>query len=192
MIRIKHRFFNNEKNKNIKNNKNIKILILGTFNPEDIVENDENNEKVEIYYGRKRNYLWDLLPQVFNQPALKDKPLDKKLEFLESFKIGFADIIEEIQVEPKQEKNYSDNYIDGKITKWTNIEKIFNEFPSITKVYFTRKTFNGIPNIKKQIDEIQSICSLRNITFDCLPTPARFINEKKLNDWKKIIINDNR
>ncbi|HQF09432.1 MAG TPA: hypothetical protein PKX62_15065 [Spirochaetota bacterium] len=175
MITIKHRF------RDFKNKENIEMLILGTFNPESV---DEEEKKIEIFYGRTRNHLWDLLPKAVNQPGLKDKPVDVQLKFIENYKIGFVDIIKEIKVDIGQEKNYSDNYIDDKVVKWTDIEEIIHQYPKIKKVYFTRKTFNGIPNIKKQIDIIKAACSSNNIKFFCLPTPARFINNKKLIEWK--------
>ncbi len=171
---IKHKF------RDYKNKNNIEILILGTFNP------DAENNEADFFYGRKRNHLWNLLPQVFNHPSLKDQPIENKKEFIEMHKIGFADLIDEIEIENGQENNYSDGYIDGMVTKWTDIEHLINNCPSIKSIFFSRKTFSDIPNMAKQIEKIKLLCITRNILFHCLPTPARFNNENKINEWKEI------
>ena len=50
-----------------------KIVIIGTFNP-DVEEN-----KAEFFYGRSRNYFWNLLPKVFGYEPLKEKDIKKHL-----------------------------------------------------------------------------------------------------------------
>lgn len=174
MITIKHKF------RNFKNNKNIKILILGTFNP-DTVENE-----AEFFYGRNRNYLWNLLPKVFEYKALKKALINEKLEFINQYKIGFSDLIAEIQIEQGQETNYADAYIDNKVTKWNDLNEIISNRKQLKFIFFTRKTFSVIPNMKIQIENIKRICDKNGIMFNTLPTPARFENEKKLNEWKTI------
>lgn len=57
-----------------------KILIIGTFNP------DVPCNKAEFFYGRAKNYFWDLLPSMFGKESLKGD-VQKQKEFLELHKI---------------------------------------------------------------------------------------------------------
>jgi len=174
MIKINHKFGN------YNNNFTIETLILGTFNP----DTEQNN--AEFYYGRQHNFLWNLLPRVFGYKTLKNSSLSEKIEFINNLKIGFSDLIEEIQIEEGNETNYEDEFIDKKVTKWNDLEFIISKCENLKSIYFTRKSFSGIPNIRKQIENLKIICQEKKIDFNLLPTPARFENEKKLNDWKTI------
>jgi len=171
---IKHKFIEHQVCSNTK------ILIIGTFNP------DVNGNEAEFFYGRNRNYLWNLLPGVFNQKGLKNSALIEKKKFMESYKIDFADLIEEIKIDMGQENNYSDDYIDSKASKWNNIINILKSLRGIKEVYFTRSTFSGIPNIEIKIREIESYCTSNSIKFDYLLTPARFESENKIKRWKEV------
>jgi len=174
MKTIQHKF------KNYENEKNIEKLILGTFNP----LTPEN--KADFFYGRSHNFLWNLLPQVFGNLKLKNTEKEERIEFIKKNKIGFLDLIAEVQVDDGHEKNYADDYIDAKVTKWHDFESFLKTHKDLKKVFFTRKTFKGIPNIANQIEYIKTICSNNKIEFYLLPTPARFENGKKLVEWKKI------
>jgi hypothetical protein len=174
MITIKHKF------RHFQNQQDIETLILGTFNP------DIPGNKAEFFYGRDRNFLWNLLPKVYNEPPLKYLPSDKKIDFSTTHKIGFIDLIKEIEVEEGKEGKYGDDYIDDKVTKWLDFVLFIDKFPNINKVFLTRKTFSDIPNMSEHIDHIKQICQSRNIAFFTLPTPARFENLQKLNEWKTI------
>lgn len=178
METVKHKFDSFE------NLADIEILILGTFNP-----SVEKNQ-AEFFYGRNRNYLWNLLPKSFNYRELKKEKLNEKIEFINKYKIGFADLISEINVEKEQENNYSDPFIDSRVAKWNDIITLIKKHKNIKYVYFTRKTLNDIPEMKKQLIKITEFCSKNNIQFIYLPTPARFENEEKLNEWKKAFKND--
>ncbi|PZR02923.1 MAG: hypothetical protein DI539_27210, partial [Flavobacterium psychrophilum] len=81
------------------------ILILGTFNPD--VPNGPT-----FYYGRPRNFLWQLLPGCWGLPSLKVSPLHAKLAFIAAHKIDFADLIESVNVPAGQQGNILDTYID--------------------------------------------------------------------------------
>jgi len=174
MITVKHKF------RNFNNNSDIQFLILGTFNP------DADDNTAEFFYGRGRNYLWNLLPKVFNHLELKTSSYSDKVSFIQNNKIGFLDIIQEVEVENGNETNYADSFIDKKVSKWTDFESFIENYPAIKNVYFTRKTFNGIPNMEKRIGLIKEICQSRGIGFYTLPTPARFENQEKANEWRKI------
>ena len=129
------------------------------------------------------------MPKVFEWKPLKNATLQEKKDFINKFNIGFVDIIQEIEVGIGQETNYKDNYIDGKVTKWLDIESFIENHQLLKKVFLTRKTFKDIPRIKKQIDLIKDICYRKDIEFYCLPSPARYENNKKLDEWISIIKN---
>jgi G:T/U-mismatch repair DNA glycosylase len=174
MITIKHKF------RNFKNQQDIETLILGTFNP------DTPENLADFFYGRGKNYLWNLLPTVFGQPGLKNSTLAEKVDFILKNKIGFTDIVQEIEVEKGDEKKFADNFIDSKITKWIDFDSIIADYPKVKKVFLTRKSFMDIPKMKTQIDLIKNKCQTKGVEFFILPTPARFENQTKLNEWKII------
>jgi len=172
-MKIKHKF------RDHKINSKTKILIIGTFNP-DVVGNEAT-----FFYGRNRNFLWSLLPKVFNEESLKSKQNRYKLNFIRKYKIDFIDLISEIEIEEGKEKDYSDEYIDSKILKWNNVIEVIKN-KHIEGVCFTRKTFSKINNIKNKIEIIEKYCEENNIKFSYLETPARYENAKKLNNWKRV------
>lgn len=174
MATVKHKF------RDFENNSDIEILILGTFNP-DIDKND-----AIFFYGRGKNYLWNLLPKVLGYRELKHSSKSERISFIEKYRIGFVDLIKEIYIDDDFKITYSDIELDNVNKKWTDFESFVNLYPKIKKVYFTRKSFQGIPNIEKQIMLIHGICHSKNIEFFMLPTPARFENQDKLNEWKQI------
>ncbi len=180
MVSIQHRFLNH------RINPETEILLLGTFNP-DTPAND-----AEFFYGRKRNFLWRLLPSAFGETDLKDASTTDKSAFLRKHKIDFIDLIEEVVVEPGQEANYSDGYIDSKVIRWTNVIAAIDHLPKLKKVCFTRKTFSDIPNMRKQIDIIQAYCSTKGIPFFTLMTPARIYSMDKQSEWTIILLKETK
>lgn len=171
MITIKHRFIS------YPIDPDTEYLIIGTFNPE-----TEKN-KAEFFYGRSQNYLWTLLPAAFGEENLKKLPKREKEAFICKYKIRLVDLIEEVTVDEGEEANYNDVYIDKRVTKWRDIISLIDNLPYLKKVCFTRKTFAGISNIRKQIEKIQGYCESRGVGFKALPTPARFYNENKQQVW---------
>ncbi len=180
MITVKHRFLNH------KINPKTETLIIGTFNPE-IAEND-----AEFFYGRIRNYLWKLLPTAFGKPDLKGAAKKEKLDFIKEYKIDFTDLIKEIRVEENQEANYSDSYIDNKVTQWKNIITLIDTLQNLKRVCFTRKTFSDIPHIKKRLLDIRKHCDNKGILFQALITPSRFYREDKQTEWTNFLLNRNK
>lgn len=173
---ILHKFRNHQVSQNTE------ILILGTFNP-DIPDGPT------FFYGRPRNHLWQLLPGCWDLGSLKNSPLDAKRSLMIQYKIDFADLIESVNVEIGQQANFLDTYIDRRIKKWKNITELFNQLPKLKAVYFTRKTFGGIPEIHNKIKEIRNHCQQNEIRFCLLVTPARFANAAKQQQWINTIIN---
>jgi len=180
MIKIPHRFLDHQIDPETE------TLIIGTFNPE-----TANNE-AEFFYGRSRNYLWRLLPLAFGEKNLKEHTKQEKLEFIKKHHIDFIDLIEEIEVENGNENNYSDIYIDGKVTRWKNIIDVINSLPNLKKVCFTRKTFSSIPNIKLHIENIRQHCEKKEILFKTLISPARFYRDNKQTEWTNFLLNDSK
>lgn len=72
---IRHKF------RDYKDKENIEILILGTFNP------DTPNNPAEFFYGRGKNYLWNLLPKVFDYKELKNSSVPEKKSLLINLKL---------------------------------------------------------------------------------------------------------
>lgn len=177
MLTVQHRFLDHQINPETE------TLIIGTFNPE-TTDND-----ADFFYGRSRNYLWRLLPTAFGETDLKGASKQEKLEFIEKYKIGLIDLIEEIQVDAGQEANYYDGYIDSKVTHWRSIIAVIDNLPSLKRVCFTRKTFSDIPNMKKQLDAIRQYCENKGIPFKALTTPARFYRKDKQNEWTDFLLN---
>jgi len=176
MITIRHRFLDHPINPETE------TLIIGTFNPE-TAEND-----AEFFYGRSRNFLWQILPVTFKETSLKGAPKANKLAFIQKHKIDLIDLIEEIQVEEDQQANYLDSYIDMKVTTWRDVISIIQTLKNLKRVCFSRKTFSGIPKMKKQIEIIQAYCEESNILFKVLPTPSRFYSSDKQIAWEKFIL----
>jgi len=156
-----------------------KIVIIGTFNP------DVEDNKAEFFYGRSRNYFWNLLPKVFGYEPLKEKDVEEKIKFLNDNDIELTDLIYEVDIDDDKLGNYSDENLKNAV-KW-NTENIINILKkgNTKEVYFTRKTFKNIENIKNEIEKIKSFCEKNNIKFGYLPTPARFESDEKLKEWKE-------
>src|SRR5690606_30826582 len=104
--------------------------------------------------------------------------------------IDFVDIIERLDNLPiAQENNYADAFIDNYINNnWKEILQIIDGLPDLEAVYFTRKTFANIPNIHNRVLEIQNHCLNNNIRFCFLPTPSRFCNQNKIENWRNTIV----
>lgn len=106
--------------------------------------------------------------------------------------IDLIDLIEEIQVEEGQEANYSDRYIDNRVTRWRKIIGVLDTLSNLKRVCFTRKTFSDIPNMKKQLTTIQQHCENKEILFKALTTPARFYSEDKQSEWTNFLLNGSK
>jgi G:T/U-mismatch repair DNA glycosylase len=157
------------------------ILILGTFNP-------NVPEGPDFFYGRPRNFLWSLLPGVWGLESLKEAGLKTKKEFLNLYLIDFVDLIDSLEVAEGEESNVDDDFIDGHVLKWKEINQIIETLPNLKAVYFTRKTFNGIPQMKAKILIIEQYCRLKGIRFCKLETPSRFTSAEKQQMWIDTIL----
>ena len=160
-----------------------KILIIGTFNP-DIICNE-----AKFFYGRKRNYFWNLLPSVFNSEPLKYKSIESKINFLKINDIELTDLILSVDISEDDIPFYGDDKLN-KVIEWntSNIIDILKKY-NTQEVYFTRKSFDSkVKNIKIEIDKIKDFCKNNRIKFEFLPTPSRYGNDKKIEEWKSRFI----
>ena len=180
MSTVKHRFLDHQINPATE------TLIIGTFNPE------TKKNQADFFYGRSRNFLWTLLPIAFQERDLKKADKQEKIVFIGSRKIDFIDLISEIEVNEGQEANYDDKYIDSKVIVWRNVISEIDRLKNLKRVCFTRKTFYGIPNMKKQIEIIQGHCEKIGIYFKVVVTPARYYSADKQAEWTNFLLNDNR
>jgi len=157
------------------------ILILGTFS-------GDTEEETDFFYGRSRNFLWHLLPQCWAGNPLKEADFEEKKRFMEERKVDFADLIHAIDVPEGEEKNVDDAFIDSQATEWKDVIGIMESLSNLKAVYFTRKTFNGIPNTKRHLGPIVEYCRQKDIRICKLETPAKFYSPEKLQQWKDTIV----
>ncbi|EOR94292.1 hypothetical protein ADIARSV_2533 [Arcticibacter svalbardensis MN12-7] len=160
------------------------ILILGTFNPDTI-------DGPDFYYGRSRNFLWHLLPECWGVEDLKEAELKYKKAFMQQYKVDFADVIDALEIPEGEEENVDDAFIDSHVQQWNNIIGIIDTMPQLKAVYFTRKTFNGIPNMRAQMKLVSTHCLQKGIRFCKLDTPARYHSPEKQKQWVDTIILQN-
>lgn len=151
------------------------IVIVGTFNP----ETPENS--ADFFYGRVQNHLWTLLPGAFGYPSLKKESKEEKKRFMHQYNIEFTDVITAVDVEKPDD--YRDDYIDARVVEWTDVIGQLQELPNLQKVCVTRKSFSGIPNIRKRLQEIETYCHEHGIHFHYLITPARGYTAEKQLEW---------
>lgn len=163
----------------------LKYLFIGTFNP-------EFGDKVPYYYGRKSNYFWEVISNIFNTVI---NPFEENFfKKLEDLKIGCLDIVDSLTYEEKyHELINGKGYADEVIFKKKNNIKInynTNQIIDLVKknrlkeIYITNK---GDVFRKEQILEIKSInnfCNIINIS-----SPSQYNVHKKgvenvIDDWK--------
>ena len=157
------------------------ILILGNFSA-------DSAEAPDFFYGRAKSFLWHLLPQCWGLDSLKEATLLEKREFMGKYKIDFADLIDALDVPEGEEGNVDDSYIDSHVQEWKDIVSLIDSLPNLKAVYFTRKTFNGAPNIKAKSSLIADYCKKRNLRVCKLETPSRFFSPEKQQQWIDTIV----
>lgn len=160
---------------------NTEILLLGTFT-------HDHAHSGDFFFGRPRNFLWHLLPVCFKQPSLKDAPLEQKQAFMKKYNVDFADVIRSLEVEWGDEEITEDDFIDSHAHEYSELITLVDSLPNLKAVYFTRKTFNGIPGIKAKMNELAQHCITKNIRFCKLDTPARHFSDEKQKQWIDTIV----
>jgi len=157
------------------------ILILGTFSP-------DTDDKSDFFHGRPRNFLWHLLPICWKLEPLKEATLVEKQAFMAEYKIDFADIIHSLEIPEGEDGNVDDAFEDSHVHEWKDIIALIDTLPKLKAVYFTRKTFNGITNMRGQVVAIARHCQAKGIRMCKLETPAKFFSEEKQQQWIDTIV----
>ena len=104
------------------------------------------------------------------------------------YRIDFIDLIQSVNVPEQEATNVNDKYIDGRVEAWNDVIALIDSLKKLKAVYFTRKTFSGIPNMAARVKAIQNHCDQNGIRFCLLETPARFANAAKQQMWIDTII----
>lgn len=157
------------------------ILLLGTFSP-------DMPDSPDFFYGRARNFLWYLLPKCWNLEPLKEAPLVEKQQFMAEYKLDFTDLINAIEIPEGEEANVDETFIDQHVLEWKDLISLIAALPNLKAVYFTRKTFNGIVNIRVQVNRIAGYCREKGIRFCKLETPSKFHSIEKQQQWVDTIV----
>ncbi|MES2630226.1 MAG: hypothetical protein V4616_14795 [Bacteroidota bacterium] len=158
-----------------------RILIIGTWLP-------DRTDSPDFFYGWNKSFLWHLLPISFGRESLKDATLLEKKDFMKEFKVDFTDVISSLSVEEKDQNVADDSFVDASVEKWTDLIALIDSLPKLEAVYFTRKTFNGLPNIRVKVVEAAKHCLDKNIRFCKLDTPSKYFDPGKQQQWRDTIV----
>ena len=172
-----HRFLNE-----LIPNWELEYLFIGTFNP---AWNNNNAVQADYFYGRIRNNFWCILPKVFGDENLKNQNKEVKLNYIKSKKIGITDLITKVinadSENPIDINNLTIKFSDTILNKYKlefNTlkikELILKNKNTLKGVYLTRSTLNGIDQIAKNWNEIESFCEKNDIKTAKLKTPANY------------------
>jgi len=140
----------------------LKYLFVGTFNP-------EYGRKVPYYYGRKSNYFWKIISNIFNVGINPFE--DNFFKKLEDLKIGCIDIVDSVIYEKEKYhslingKGYSDEEIFKKknnITINYNTQQIIDlvKKNNLKKIYITNKGDVFRKEQKLEIKKIKNYCDV--------------------------------
>lgn len=156
------------------------MIILGLFS-------SPNKQSGDFFFGRSRVFLWHMLPICFKQPTLQEASVAEKKKFMERYKVDFLDIIASVDLDD-EEAILDDELIDGQVHEFTDIVTQLKQLPKLKAVYFTRKTFNGIPHCKHALQSVVTYCRENNIRFCKLDTPSRHFSTEKQQQWIDTIV----
>lgn len=134
--------------------KKVKTLVLGSFNP----NNPLNN--TDYFYGRSSNYFWKVIADIleFNEDYFCGN-YERKVEVMEKYGFCFLDLISSISVNGIN-KNHENNF--------KNV-KIFKEYSD--RVLFTSNT-----NFRGHNINVQRIYNIEILNFINAHYPKRIIH----------------
>jgi hypothetical protein len=161
----------------------VKILLLGTFNP-------ECGAPVKIHYGRPRNQTWDLLGRILNENF--DPTSDSIHEKVKQHGIACLDIIQSVEVEDNAVQNICGNgYADSKLfansvqRKYVNLEEL-NAFIDKNEGICVFSTWGKGSSFKKETWDF--VCKIKNLhPLDSPSLVTRVNKETIFNNWKACI-----
>jgi hypothetical protein len=130
------------------------------------------------FFLRHRDYI-------INIEAFKAGGIAELMQKIENASKTLSQIAEVKAGLKRRYTDYSDRYIDGKVTRWRDVIQEINRLAVLQQVCFTRKTFFGIPQIRKRIQAIQAHCDSKSIIFKYLTTPARCYNQANQAEWNE-------
>lgn len=139
---------------------------------------DDKDRNCYHLLGKNRETITGSIWTIY---SLKNSTKEEKALFMTQHKVEFIDLIKAVDVE--KPGNYRDDYIDSNVIEWTNVVDELKQLPGLRKVCVTRKTFSGVPNIRKQLQEIEAYCEHNKIRFQYLITPARGYTTQKQEAW---------
>lgn len=161
-MKIEHQFLN--ENYFIPNWE-VKFLFIGTFNP-------NGGEKVKYFYGRKANYLWNVLSKIFEDefnPYKEDKSKNF-FKIISKHGIACVDLIKFVDFDENKfdksrilGKGYKDSsIINTKVERSYNTEAILNlinKYPNI-KVFSTWGRGSNLKEWKNEVEQIPNLVNL--------------------------------
>jgi len=171
-MNLKHRFLNElenlEQNQffcNQKISKENRILIIGTFNPND--ESCKKENQAIWFYGRTQNWFWKYLPAALNKESLLNEAgldLNACKEFCKENKIVIVDLLKGIN-DCEQLDGFNDEKLNERILSDIQNADVFrfeDAFRGVTfeKVIYTRKGWNSV--VDKNIEKLIKIKNLVN------------------------------
>ncbi len=164
----------------------IEHLFIGTFNP-------EGGEKVNYYYGRKKNQTWKLISRVFNDDFNPDA--SNFFNLLEKHKIGCVDMIDEIvAADDKIERIIGKGYKDNEIIN-TSVKRLYNTQKIIdivqknknVKLYSTWGNGSKLKEWIKETKRVENIIPLVSPSLAARVPKGAAKFDYMLNDWSKKI-----
>lgn len=154
-------------------------LLVGTFNPSWPASNN-----AEWFYGRTaRNYLWDVLPRLYNPNInLRQQTHVQWKEFCSIDRIALTDIISKINDANEANEEHHEilrTYLDTSIAdyfeefQFTDLVQLVIDNPTIVNIYLTRQAgvelFDGRWNL---LEEFALANPDRNLRLRKLITPS--------------------
>jgi len=144
----------------------VKILLLGTFNP-------ERGAPVKIHYGRPRNQTWYLLGRILNENF--DPTSDSIHDKVKQHGIACLDIIQSVEVEDNAVQNICGNgYADSKLfansvqRNYVNLEELIAFIDKNEGICVFSTWGKGSSLSKDARDYIKNIHSLRSLVSPSL------------------------
>ncbi len=160
-----------------------KTLIIGTFNPSN---NFHNQNSALYFYGRNRNYFWDILPLFAAEQVIdKSNPISQKC-FLENKQIALTDLLISINDAElnnpehiRRIKSVKDREIEKFVSFTWNTEyiKSYIKTYKVEAVYFTFLSNSSTNNqsvntFKFQTRLIENYCGEIGVFSSRLFTPS--------------------
>lgn len=168
-----------------------KLLIVGTFNPEDNMVCKQNEAK--WFYGRNANNLWKYIPEAMINSSLKGFKKEVWIEFCKNNKVVIIDLVKAFNSNQKL-NSFSDKELESFITKKESNTTYFDAKKAFRNcnfdfIVFTRKNWEDTTptlmkakeSLIKNLLELKAIKSTENQIIYC---PAPWGNfTKRAEEW---------